>query len=309
MKIPPETILCAVDFSSHSSGAARIGVDLCRRFGSRLQIFHAVCTPSSQVYGHPVSERGRTQERQARHATEAIDGLMAELDYPWTPLIAFGDPVEALIEAAQRSDVDLVIAAGYGIRGIQRLLHGTVVERMIRTRACTFLVIPAHGATFSGEGALKVSHIIAACDTGGGPSDRVLGHALSYADLFNARLDLLHALEAPDNGEVPEAAQPGHYAETESVMMENRRRQLLARIPREIQDRLRLSILLQSGVPGEVLVDSARNRGADLIIVGVRSRRFWGRVFKGSTTETVLRHAPCPVLTVPEQTGGEGRNA
>lgn len=308
MKIPPKTILCAVDFSHHSSGAGRIGADLSRRFGSRLHIFHTVCTPSSQVYGNPVSERGRTQENQVRHARQAIDALMSGLDYPWTPLIAFGDPVEALLEAADQTDADLVIAAGYGIQGVQRFLHGTVVERMIRTLACSFLVIPPHGAAFRPDGGLKASHIIAACGAGGDISDRLLIHALSYADLFGARLDLLHVMESPTNGAMPDDP-PGHYAVTEAAFMENRRRQILSRIPREIQDRRNLSILLESGVPGEVLAESARERGADLIIVGVRPRRFWGRILKGSTTETTLRNAPCPVLAIPERAGGEGTDA
>lgn len=304
MNIPPENLLCAVDFSTHSPEAAKIGVDLSRRFGGRLHIFHAVCTPSSQVYGNPVSERGRSQEKQARHAKEEIGALMSGLDYPWAPLVAFGDPVEALMEAADKTDADLVIAAGYGIRGVQRLLHGTVVERMIRTQACAFLMLPPRGARFSEDGGLRISRIVAACGAGGDLSDRVLNHALAYADIFGAELDLLHVMESPNEEEPPAVEQPGHYAETESALMEKRRRRIMDRLPREIRNRPGLSILLRSGVPGEALVDCARNRGADLTIVGVRPRHFWGRVFKGSTTETVLRNAPCPVLAIPERAGG-----
>lgn len=304
MNIPPKNLLCAVDFSGHSANTARIGADLSRRFGGRLHIFHTVCTPSSQVYGNPITERGRSQEKQIRHAEDEIGALMAGLDYPWTPRIAFGDPVDALMEAADKTEADLVIAAGYGIRGLQRLLHGTVVERMIRTQACAFLVIPARGAAFSREGGLRISRIVAACGAGGDLSDPVLDHALSYADAFDCELDLIHAMESPVDGPIPDDDKPGHYAETESAMMEKRRRRILDRIPPEIRDRPGLSILLRSGVPGEALVDCARECGADLILVGVRPRHFWGRVFKGSTTETVLRNAPCAVLAIPVSTVG-----
>ncbi len=306
MNIPPKNLLCAVDFSSHSHEAAKIGVDLSRRFGGRLHIFHAVCTPSSQVYGTPVLERGRSQEGQARHAKAEIGGLMSGLDYPWTPHIAFGDPVEGLSEAADATDADLVIAAGYGIRGVQRLLHGTVVERMIRTQARAFLMIPPRGARYSEDGALRVSRIVAACGAGGDLSERVLTHALACAHIFGAELDLLHVMESPNEEESPAVEQAGHYAETESALMEKRRRRIMSRIPEAIQARPGLSVLLHSGVPGEALVDCARDRGADLILVGVRPRHLWERILKGSTTEAVLRHAPCPVLAVPERTG-EGR--
>ncbi len=305
MNIPPKNILCAVDFSTHSAGAARIGADLSRRFGSRLHVFHTVCTPSSQVYGTPVAERGRYQERQARHATEAIDALMSGLDVSYTPFIAFGDPVEALLAAAGKTDADLVIAAGYGMGGVQRLLHGAVVERMIRTQACAMLMIPPYGVRLSADGALRVSRIAAACSAGGHFSDRVLDHAISYADLFGAELDLFHAMESPDDGDLSDTGRRGHSAETEAALMKKRRQQILSRIPPEIRDRRAISILLQSGVPGEGLIHCARKRGADLVLVGVRPRHFWGRVLKGSTTETVIRNAPCPVMAIPERTDGD----
>ncbi len=309
MNIPPKNLLCAVDFSGHSPEAAKIGVDLSRRFGGRLHIFHAVCTPSSQVYGNPVSERGRAQEKQARHARDEISALMSGLDYPWTPHIAFGDPVEAMMEAADKTGADLVIAAGYGIRGVQRLLHGTVVERMIRTQACAFLMLPPRRARFSEDGGLRISRIVAACGAGGDLSDRVLNGALAYADIFRAELDLLHVMESPNEDDSPAADRPGHYAEAESAMMEKRRRRIMDRIPAEIRDKTGLSILLRSGVPGEALVDCARERGADLILVGVRPRNPWSRILKGSTTETALRNAPCPVLAIPERTGGSRTHA
>jgi nucleotide-binding universal stress UspA family protein len=56
------------------------------------------------------------------------------------------------------------------------------------------------------------------------------------------------------------------------------------------------------GIPGEVLVDFAREKGTDLVIVGVRRRGVLKKSFIGSTTEAVLRNAPCAVLTVPHAT-------
>lgn len=57
------------------------------------------------------------------------------------------------------------------------------------------------------------------------------------------------------------------------------------------------------GLPGRVLVDTARERSAELIVLASR-----GSVshLVGAMTQYVLRHAPCPVLLVPQRRPGTG---
>ena len=57
------------------------------------------------------------------------------------------------------------------------------------------------------------------------------------------------------------------------------------------------------GVPGEALSRYASRVAADLIVVGVQPHGAIEKMLVGSTTETVLRHAPCPVMTVPNHRG------
>jgi universal stress protein A len=46
------------------------------------------------------------------------------------------------------------------------------------------------------------------------------------------------------------------------------------------------------------IVRVARERGVDLIVISSHGRTGWGRILFGSTAESVVRHAPCPVLVV-----------
>ncbi len=50
--------------------------------------------------------------------------------------------------------------------------------------------------------------------------------------------------------------------------------------------------------PAPVLLDYARDNDIDLIVTGTRGRRGVSRVLIGSVAEEIVRHAPCPVLTV-----------
>jgi universal stress protein A len=56
--------------------------------------------------------------------------------------------------------------------------------------------------------------------------------------------------------------------------------------------------MLANGVPHDMIVQTARSVGADLIVMGTHGRSGLKRLMLGSVAENVLRHAPCPVLTV-----------
>jgi nucleotide-binding universal stress UspA family protein len=52
------------------------------------------------------------------------------------------------------------------------------------------------------------------------------------------------------------------------------------------------------GAPSRIIIETAKEWGADLIVVGSHGRGFWGRVMLGSVSDAVLHHAPCSVLVV-----------
>jgi nucleotide-binding universal stress UspA family protein len=56
-----------------------------------------------------------------------------------------------------------------------------------------------------------------------------------------------------------------------------------------------------AGRSHEVIVEQAAERGADLIVMATHGYGLLGQAVLGSTTERVLRHAPCPVLVVRER--------
>jgi nucleotide-binding universal stress UspA family protein len=53
-----------------------------------------------------------------------------------------------------------------------------------------------------------------------------------------------------------------------------------------------------NGDAGESIVDAAGAESADLIVVGTHERGAVGRLFLGSVSDHVVRHARCPVMVV-----------
>ena len=53
------------------------------------------------------------------------------------------------------------------------------------------------------------------------------------------------------------------------------------------------------GKPHEFIVQEAKEKGIDLIVMGTHGRTGIKRVLLGSVAQNVIGHAPCPVLVVP----------
>ena len=60
----------------------------------------------------------------------------------------------------------------------------------------------------------------------------------------------------------------------------------------------RVAPIVLRGEPAEEILEYARKREMDLIVVGARRDGFSARTVFGSTTERVTRNAPCTTLTV-----------
>jgi universal stress protein A len=57
--------------------------------------------------------------------------------------------------------------------------------------------------------------------------------------------------------------------------------------------------VVRYGVAHEAIAQEARRSRADLVVVGSHGRTGLQRILLGSVAEAVVRHAPCPVLTIP----------
>ncbi|MCB1008691.1 MAG: universal stress protein [Acidobacteria bacterium] len=209
------------------------------------------------------------------------------------------DAARRILERADEDDVDLIVLGTHGRRGAAHLLLGSVAAEVLRQARCPVLTMR------SGSGSRplrKLGHLVAAHDFSSA-SDRALTHAAALARAVDARLDLVHVLEAP---EVPMAPTPlvGGWA---TAFFEDLEPKLSAKLA-EVRARD------LAGIPGENLV--LRGRGAlalvehlepldvDLVVQGSQGRTGLDRILLGSFAERLARLAPCAVLTVPARGRG-----
>jgi nucleotide-binding universal stress UspA family protein len=120
--------------------------------------------------------------------------------------------------------------------------------------------------------------------------------ALALAKDLSARLLVLHAYQdhaLPELGFAPTGSFEAWDREVRA-RAEARLEPLLARARAACVE---AEALLVPGFPDEAIVETARQRGADLIVVGTHGRRGAARLMLGSVAARVVAGAPCPVLT------------
>ena len=117
--------------------------------------------------------------------------------------------------------------------------------------------------------------------------------AIELADRLAARLDLLNVIDYP--GTAAEGDYPIAILETMQNAAHDRLRRLLTK--QDVED-LQPDYATRIGLPAEEIVQFAHEHAIDLIVMGTHGREGVMRVVLGSVAETVVRRAPCPVLTV-----------
>lgn len=132
------------------------------------------------------------------------------------------------------------------------------------------------------------------------PSEKALHYALSFADQFGASLVLLYVVE-PAIYPVELGYIPVDIETLYRTMDEGARERLRALAEKHIPRNLRTQIEVRIGQPHREIASAAKELNVDLIIIATHGHTGLKHTFLGSTAERVVRHAPCPVLTVRER--------
>ncbi|MGE3107230.1 MAG: universal stress protein [Phycisphaerales bacterium] len=140
---------------------------------------------------------------------------------------------------------------------------------------------------------MQFSRILVAVDTSTLGTD-VLGVADELARCTHAQVGLICVADVRGVG-VSETSPP---VQVTSAKLRADAQGLLESAARQLKHVPAPLLLIREGMPDKELIAAARDWHADLLIMGTHGRTGMAHLLKGSTAESVLHHAPCPVLTV-----------
>ncbi len=143
-------ILYATDFSPHSNQAYFHAIALAEGHGAGLTIVHVFAPASSRpvVVGDTISPvvnfnpeereywRGQLEQIRPVNPDIAVQHVLLE-----------GDPAEEIIQYATDAGIDLIVMGTHGRTGLERLLMGSVAEKVLRGAPCSVLIVKLRKAT------------------------------------------------------------------------------------------------------------------------------------------------------------------
>jgi nucleotide-binding universal stress UspA family protein len=148
----------------------------------------------------------------------------------------------------------------------------------------------AHFASIRNE----VGHLLIATDLSH-RSDTALDYALEFARIFGAHVDIAYVLPTDEYALAGcDALSAGRDAARRDLL------ELRSRLRRQAayNDDSEYKVSMLEGPVAESLLQSARQKQVDLLVVGTHGRSGLRKAFLGSVAEQVFRHSPVPVLTV-----------
>lgn len=143
---------------------------------------------------------------------------------------------------------------------------------------------------------MEIKKILFAADFSEGSSNS-LPYAVDFAKRYGAKLYLVHVIYdiAKTSGSyVPHVSLDELYKDMEK----NAKAELEKCFIEEMRGFKDLEQVVLKGIPYEEMSRFAEENKVDLIVIGTHGRKGLDRMLFGSTAEQVVRHAPCPVLTV-----------
>jgi len=286
-------VLFATDFSDASLNALTFALSLTRAYGATLHALHII-TPEAYMGATP--EAASAFEEMEESVEQEMDKVAARISsVPNEVSIERATSIwAAMAETIEREHIDLIVLGTHGRTGIRKMLLGSTAEAIFRRARIPVLTIgPA--VTQGIHGAGKYRCVLFATDLKE-DSLAAAAFAFSLAEDNGAKLILFHAVPKTSTRRREKIDLPEKESSAANILHE-----LHELIPADAEVWCRPEVVLKFGEPTREILETAKEKGADLIVMGARSAN--GHVLVSTHLErgvsyNVVVRSRCPVLTV-----------
>ena len=285
VRLTIKNILFTTDFSPASEAALPYVVALARWYGSTVFVAHAVPPEPIVMPMEPMPLDLNVEwvraERKMRLFLESHPMLRNKCD----SVLEQGELCDVISKLILSNDIDLLVLGTHGRQGLRKVVMGSAAEEIFRRASCPVLTVGPQAAHVPQEFETW-KRILFATDFSPG-SLRALPYALSLAEENQASLVLLHLVPLV----------PMHEQEEVEGAIRERLRSL---VPAEAAAWCTPEYVVRFDFPGEGILSIAREREADVIVMGVRKSDHPRTLahLPWATAHEVVCRAHCPVLTV-----------
>src|SRR5687767_5244047 len=293
---PIKRILCPVDFSEFSRHALDSAVAIARQQHAAITALYVI-PPIQTTY--PAIGLGAYVPYvytvdDLKEFQKTLERFVAAVDYPVAAVSVEAVVVDEILKRAADLPADLIVMGTHGRSGFDRLVLGSVAERVLVKAKCPVLAVPRRAADVAPLAGRLFQNVV--CPIDFSPSSLA---ALQYAEGLaraGATLRVLHVVERLPAWQLVPAMASG-AADDPLVIIQQARQRVHKVIPAGLPATDPVQEIVTEGDAGDEIVKVAADGHADVIVMGAHAGRA-GLLGFGSTTHDVLRGAACPVLSV-----------
>jgi len=230
-----------------------------------------------------------------------LDALAGTFTPKASTLVKQGNAAFGLLSAARDSGADLIALTTHGGSSLARRFFGRTTEKLLHTADVPLLVVPAWDESPPPDRLRTIAVLL----DGSEASEKILPLVRSVALEHRAHVHLIHGLTTLDLAEKAFAEMEGHARRSPVIEMleknlEEARRETEAKFESLAaalkKDGVRASFACVSGNVPEILVTTAENASADLVIMAGHGYGAVKRAILGSVASRFIREASMPVL-------------
>ena len=290
-------ILCPVDLSSVSKSALAHAFAWAHWYGAELHVLHVAPIPVA-VPGMPgvvvTLDQGSLVHTHLEVQHFAQEVCLKHVLYDVRVL--HGDPAGVIVDESQRHPNTLVVVGSHARHGFERVMLGSTAERVLHRTHVPTLVISATN-TLGPSSPPRFRRILCGVNLHLS-SLEALRYALSLATESDAELRIVSVLE-PLATVLP-LGTPSHVI---AEHREHQQQMSLRGIRQHVPDEARQACTIREeafiGDPVGTLLQVAQESEAELLVVGAGDRPHIEALWRGHTTDRLVRLSSSPVLVVP----------
>jgi hypothetical protein len=265
-----EKMLLATDGSEFSEGAIKEAISLAGQCSTKLIAMSAIV--ANEEFASEAPQVVEKAENEAREHLESVKARAAEAGVTCETVVHEGDTVHKLIiDEAKNDGAELIVMGRRGLSGIMKVAMGSVTARVIGHAPCNVLVVPR-------DCKLKFNTILVATD-GSAHGNAAVAGAIKMAKKCDSSLIALSVASSEGKSE----------AASETV------KQAAAAIEAA---GIKAEAVTVTGKPYVKIVETAKERDVDLIVVGCHGGGGLAKLLMGSVTEKVIGNSSCSVMVV-----------
>ncbi len=141
---PRRQILIAIDGSETAKEAADFGVEMVGCSGAKVYVIYVIETtpyrsvPLDQIWSNSVLEE---YEKEGHEATSYVEKIAKDAGMEVESRVLKGNPAEKIVTFAEDNNIDMIIMGSLGKGGYERLVMGSVSEKVMRHAKIPVLVV------------------------------------------------------------------------------------------------------------------------------------------------------------------------